>query len=523
MKPIIVDINEISESTEVYESKPNPFLLYTIYLILIILLSALAWMYFSKIDILVKNTGTFQMNEDVYRVSSEASGVIASDCVTDGMLVKKGDILYTIENESLDNNIEFYEKRLDEIEERLEIMNAYLESLDGEGESFEEMFDNTFYSEFHNRRALFYTTMDYKKQNVEDELDTYRGSVEAINGSVEEYEKKIENLQKTIDCVRSKTNEFGAEDAYYGSIVNSYISGFNLTALQYNNQINAYNDQVEAYNSSINKGVEDGSLSDEEISGLKESRDQIITKISETQAESWQALNNLELQQITSVEQQIESVENTIISLNSNLATAQLQLDAAEKIDNDTSETIQILTEKENVNKEILSYKNEKVECQNYLDNYNKQKENCEVVANTEGFFYLSKDINIGTTIQEGIELGQIYPVKASDYYAEVYVDNSDIGKLKVGQFVNFEIPAFPSSDFGYFTGEITDIAKNVTVDTSSGRMYYIVKVSCNEQFVEDKDGKRGSILNGMLCEAKIIVDEQNVLSYILEKIDLID
>jgi hypothetical protein len=53
--------------------------------------------------------------------------------------------------------------------------------------------------------------------------------------------------------------------------------------------------------------------------------------------------------------------------------------------------------------------------------------------------------------------------------------------------------------------------------------MYYIVKVSCNEQFIEDSDGKRGNILNGMLCEAKIIVDEQNVLSYILEKIDLVD
>ena len=31
MKPIIVDLKDISDSTEVYDSKPNKFISYTIY------------------------------------------------------------------------------------------------------------------------------------------------------------------------------------------------------------------------------------------------------------------------------------------------------------------------------------------------------------------------------------------------------------------------------------------------------------------------------------------------------------
>ena len=46
MKPIIVDLKDISDSTEVYDSKPNKFISYTIYIICAILIIALLWMYF---------------------------------------------------------------------------------------------------------------------------------------------------------------------------------------------------------------------------------------------------------------------------------------------------------------------------------------------------------------------------------------------------------------------------------------------------------------------------------------------
>lgn len=60
MKPIIIDMKDMSDSTEVYDSKPNRFMIYTIYAILLIFVIALIWMYFTVIDIVVKSDGIFK-------------------------------------------------------------------------------------------------------------------------------------------------------------------------------------------------------------------------------------------------------------------------------------------------------------------------------------------------------------------------------------------------------------------------------------------------------------------------------
>ena len=67
MKPIIVDLKDISDSTEVYDSKPNKFISYTIYIIYIIcaiLIIALLWMYFFRMDIVVKADSVFRGDDD---------------------------------------------------------------------------------------------------------------------------------------------------------------------------------------------------------------------------------------------------------------------------------------------------------------------------------------------------------------------------------------------------------------------------------------------------------------------------
>ena len=53
MKPIIVDLKDISDSTEVYDSKPNRFVPYTIYIICAILAIADLDVSF-RMDIVVK-------------------------------------------------------------------------------------------------------------------------------------------------------------------------------------------------------------------------------------------------------------------------------------------------------------------------------------------------------------------------------------------------------------------------------------------------------------------------------------
>ena len=67
------------------------------------------------------------------------------------------------------------------------------------------------------------------------------------------------------------------------------------------------------------------------------------------------------------------------------------------------------------------------------------------------------------------------------------------------------------------------NIAKDISVDQSRGYAYYLVRVKCDNMTLKGKDGEEATLMNGMACQAKIVVDEKNVLTYLLEKIDLLD
>jgi len=355
MKPIIIDMKDMSDSTEVYESRPNPFLIYFIYLLAAMFVIALLWMSFSKIDIVVTSNGMFKSNASISEISSNVTGTVSTCNVRDGQYVNEGDILYTLDVISLDDTIQYYQTELNDVTERLEMLQAYAQYLDGTDNALDSLNSNTYYQEIIDRKDL---------------LDA----------------------------------------------------------------------NIEAYAS-----------------------------------------------------------------------------------DNSDVEDIYILTEKNTVAGEILTYLSKKDEYENYLKSYNIQNDNCVIKANASGYFYLLQDIKNGSYVQEGTAIGKIYPDSDTEYYAQIYVENTDIGKLQTGQAVQFEIPAYPSSEYGYFTGKITTISKDISVDQSTGNAYYLVAVSCDNNTLSNKDGESVSLLNGMACQAKIIVDEENVLTYLLRKIDLVD
>lgn len=259
------------------------------------------------------------------------------------------------------------------------------------------------------------------------------------------------------------------------------------------------------------------------IKELKNNIFSVQTKIKTYQKERKKTLKNLELQQIAAIEQQIETSNTTILSLQSNLDSAQAQVEALNGTDSEINENITILTEKENVASELLTYENKKTECENNLKTFDLQNGKCTVKASVSGYISQNMEIKQGSYVQEGTTICRILPETSSGYYAEVYVGNADIAKTRNGQKVKFEIAAYPSAEYGYFTGVVDFISKDIKVDESSGSAYYLVKVKCEQATVTNKEGKTGSIMNGMACQAKVVVDEENVLEYLLKKIELLD
>lgn len=552
MKPIIVDMKDISDSTEVYESKPNRFLIYTIYLILIILVVAVLWMRLFKIDVVVKSNGIFKGSNAVYEISSDVTGSVKETNIQDGQYVKEGDILYVLTIDELSDTILRYQNELEAAQARIKILSAYEKSLDGDKTELETLADNPYYEEFVNRRKLLYANVDLNESDTEGQVTLYQGNVDSISGTIAKYNEKIEKLNVVKQCITAQNNTFDASEGIYYSMISSYLASYNYTALQYDNQINEHQRQIDEYEEQMKKAeaeasIEDKTVTEEEtvsdngistetisvvastenttanIEELKKQRDALITAQDSAKKEKTRALRNLELQQITTIEQQIAGYNDTILSLETNLASAKLQLEAINSADNETKESVAILTEKGNVAAEILNYEDKVKECETYLKSYDIQNDNCVIKANVSGYFYIAQDLKTGSFVQEGTTIGTIYPETESKYYAEIYVENTDIAQIREGQDVKFEIAAYPSSEYGYFKGTVENIAKNISVDQSTGYSYYLVRVKCDNMTLKGKNGEEATLMNGMACQAKIVIDEKNVLTYFGEKIDLLD
>lgn len=552
MKPIIVDMKNMSDSTEVYESKPNRFLIYTIYLILTILVVAVLWMSLSKMDIVVKSSGIFKGSNAVYEISSGVTGSVKETHIENGQYVTEGDVLYVLSIDELSDTILRYQNELEAAKARLEILSAYEKSLTGDKTELEALSDNSYYDEFINRRELLYSNVNLNESDTAGQVTLYQGNVDSISGTIAKYNEKIGKLNTVKQCVIARNNTFDASEGIYYSMVSSYLASYNYTSLQYDNQINEYQRQIDEYEEQMKKAETEASkeyepaTGDETVSGndipnenevnttqsagvtvdvnaLKKQRDDLITARDSVTKEKTQALINLELQQLTTIEQQISGYNDTILSLETNLTSAKLQLDAVNGVDNEAKETVAILTEKGNIAAEILTYEDKVKECETYLKSYDIQNDNCIVKANVSGYFYISQELKTGSFVHEGTAIGTIYPEAESKYYAEIYVENTDIAKIKEGQEVKFEIAAYPSSEYGYFEGTVENIAKDISVDQSTGNAYYLVKVKCENMTLKGKDGEEATLMNGMACQAKIVIDEKNILTYLLEKIDLMD
>lgn len=552
MKSIIIDMKDMSDSTEVYVSKPNRFLVYTIYVILIILVVIVLWMTLFKMDIVVKSNGIFKGSNAVYEISSVVTGSVKETHIENGQYVTEGDVLYVLSINELPDAIKRCHDDLEAARNRLEILSAYEKSFDGDKRKLEALTDNPYYEEFINRRELLYVNLNLSESDSAGQVTLYQGNIDSISATIAKYNEKIEKLNAVKQCIMARNNTFDASEGIYYSMVSTYLASFSYISVQYDNQINEYQRQIDECEEQIKKAEAEVTKEDEPATGnetvsgndianenetnvtqssnaivdvqvLKKQRDNLITAWDSVQKEKAQALMNLELQQITTIEQKNLEYYDTILSLETNLTSAKLQLDAVDGVDNKEKETIAILTEKGNIAAERLTYEDKVKECENYLKSYDIQNDNCIVKANASGYFYISQELKTGSFVQEGIAIGTIYPEAESKYYAEIYVENTDIAKIKEGQEVKFEIDAYPSSEYGYFEGTVENIAKDISIDQSTGYSYYLVKVKCDNMTLKGKDGEEATLMNGMACQAKIVVDEKNVLTYLLEKIDLLD
>jgi HlyD family secretion protein len=102
MKAIIQKIEEMTDSRELLEAKPHPFLAIFIYLLSLLIIAALTWCYFGEIDIVIKANGIVRPDQKISTIRSKVFGKVTGVYYEDGQRINKGDLLLTVERSGLD-------------------------------------------------------------------------------------------------------------------------------------------------------------------------------------------------------------------------------------------------------------------------------------------------------------------------------------------------------------------------------------------------------------------------------------
>jgi multidrug resistance efflux pump len=101
MKEYLIQYNELSECNEILNAKEPNFIVIFIYLVLIIIIGLFLWIWLGEIEDVIIAQGYVLPNQDVSIIRNSVEGYVKENNCINGQNVKKGDLLYTIDCQSI--------------------------------------------------------------------------------------------------------------------------------------------------------------------------------------------------------------------------------------------------------------------------------------------------------------------------------------------------------------------------------------------------------------------------------------
>lgn len=525
MKPILVDMKDMSDSREVYESRPHPFFIGFIYLILGMVVIAVLWAAFFQMDIVVTGTGTVTANGDCSTVTNTKAGIVTECYIADGQTVEKGQLLYEIEHDELDLQLANYESQKLENEQRLEMLQGYLEWLSDETVELGKYADNPYYTEYSARSRLVTLNIEATRQEYKNEQESYGTKLQTGENLMDYYEDEIAKLTQLSSAVKNRNNPFSGDDAYYYAKVNDYLTQYQNTKAQYDVTIAALQQELnDTWNQIVMlQSAEEGTDNTAQIAQLEAAAKETQQSVETAQLQQLTALTNLETGTIAGIEASILTYQQNLVTSQGNQEEIKNAIDSISETG--TADAIENIrqTEIQSVTAEISTCQVREEELETAIAGLDKNISDAAICAPASGIINLAEEPVPGNYLSSGTAVMTIIPQDAEGYLVKSYIDNRDIAKVHEEMPVKYEIAAYPSSEYGTLTGEVEFVSADLKTADEMGSAYYVVDTTIEDMDLYNESGEKMELKTGMLCEVKIVVEQKSVLRYLLEKIKFVD
>ena len=497
MKFKIDNIENLSDSRQVMESKPNKFIMIFIYILIAVIATFLTWAWFSEKEIIVKVQGVVRPDNEIQSISNIVQGEVKSVKMKNGEEIKKGDILFEIDSSELQD-------KKNQIDEQINYFDKDNRNLEKLNKSINE---NTNYFENNDEDKEYY----YKFKSYEAGNKVALGEKENITISKNELTKEKINLETLSKSVSENKNynEFGS---LYSAQYESYISSREIISNkidQLENNKKVINEEIESNKKKLektNKENNEDQVIKEKNNQLKNQMGQIDLEIKNNNDE----LEKLKSETIAQIKGNIEKLNQEISKLDNNINSFNESINIS-KDKNKTTILAQI-EEKINLNNQ------KKKELEENKKEIDQSIEKCVVKAPVDGKLKTNGNLEKGVVLQTGAIIATILP-KDNTYKINLMIPNKDIANIKEGEDIKYSFESLPYREYGFLNGRVESISPDSTVDTEKGISFFNGEGSLSSNVLYSNKGEESYIKSGMTCEARIITRKEKMLYYLLEKI----
>lgn len=158
----------------------------------------------------------------------------------------------------------------------------------------------------------------------------------------------------------------------------------------------------------------------------------------------------------------------------------------------------------------------ENLDISNSIIQLEKEKKHYFLVAPISGTISQFSGLQIGSFITVGQTIAFISPNE--DLIVECYILPSDIGFIKEGQEIVYQLDAFNYNQWGLAHGKVTEISKDISVINE--KAVFRVRCSIDEQYLQLKNGLKGYFRKGMTLTGRFFLTERSLWQLLFDKVD---
>lgn len=155
------------------------------------------------------------------------------------------------------------------------------------------------------------------------------------------------------------------------------------------------------------------------------------------------------------------------------------------------------------------------------IQKLDSQYEFLKVYAPVDGFVQEISSLNLGDYLESGANVLNIIPNDEKNFRVEMQISPKDMGKIKSGLKVKYRLSAFPFFEYKGAEGTITAVDPDIR-NGSNGMLYYIVYADLDRVVFKNRHGDSFPVRSGLETDARIVLETENIIYYILRKIDFV-